>query len=149
MTGTGISRRTLLQLAGASLTSTVAGTAVSSVLAAGRAVAADVGVSVFPFPLSQVTLLNSPFLANMNRTLAYLSFVDPDRLLHTFRLNVGLPSTAAPVGGWEAPDVELRGHSTGHLLSGLAQAFANTGNTAFKTKGDNIISVLASCQARA
>jgi DUF1680 family protein len=75
--------------------------------------------------------------------------VDPDRLLHTFRLNVGLPSSAQPVGGWEGPTVELRGHSTGHLLTALAQAFANTRNTAFKSKGDYIVGVLASCQARA
>src|SRR5205085_3336451 len=121
MAGTRIPRRTLLQLAGAAAAGSTLpfGAAVAGAATAPRP---DVGVSVFPFPLSAVTLLNSPFQANMNRTLAYLSFVDPDRLLHTFRLNVGLPSSAQPVGGWEAPDVELRGHSTGHLLSGLAQA---------------------------
>ncbi|MGO4424117.1 beta-L-arabinofuranosidase domain-containing protein, partial [Streptomyces sp. MCAF7] len=51
-----------------------------------------------PFPLSAVRLLESPFLANMRRTLSYLRFVDPERLLHTFRLNVQLPSTAQPCG---------------------------------------------------
>ncbi|KMS84660.1 hypothetical protein ACZ91_46455 [Streptomyces regensis] len=75
-----------------------------------------------PFPLSAVRLLESPFLANMRRTCAYLLFVDVDRLLHTFRLNVGLPSAAESCGGWEAPTVQLRGHTTGHLLSALAQA---------------------------
>jgi DUF1680 family protein len=141
-----ISRRTLLQATGVAVAASALplGTA-----AAATALRPDVGVSVFPFPLSQVSLLDSPFRANMTRTMAYLSFVDPDRLLHTFRLNVGLPSSAQPVGGWEGPTVELRGHSTGHLLSGLAQAFANTGNTAFKSKGDYIVGVLASCQARA
>jgi DUF1680 family protein len=141
-----ISRRSLLQLAGM----TVAGSALP--LAAPVTAAAlrpDVGVSVFPFPLNQVSLLDSPFRANMTRTLSYLSFVDPDRLLHTFRLNVGLPSSAQPVGGWEAPDVELRGHSTGHLLTALAQAFANTRDTQYKTKGDAIVGVLATCQSRA
>jgi DUF1680 family protein len=148
MAGPGISRRTLLQLAGGAVAGSTlpVGAAVAGAATAPRP---DVGVSVFPFPLSQVTLLTSPFQGNMTRTLAYLSFVDSDRLLHTFRLNVGLPSSAQPVGGWDAPDVELRGHSTGHLLSALAQAFANTGQAAFKTKGDNIVSVLASCQARA
>jgi hypothetical protein len=29
---------------------------------------ADFGVSVFPFPLSQVTLLDGPFKSNMGRT---------------------------------------------------------------------------------
>jgi hypothetical protein len=80
-----------------------------------------------PLPLSAVRLLDGPFLDNMRRTCAYLRFVGIDRLLHTFRRNVGLPSSAEPCGGWEAPDVQLRGHTTGHLLSALAQAHAGTG----------------------
>ncbi len=51
-------------------------------------------------------------------------------------------------GGWESPTTELRGHSTGHLLSALAQAYANTGTAAYQAKGDYIVSVLAQCQAR-
>jgi uncharacterized protein len=145
----GISRRTVLQVAGGVVAGSALPLGAARVAGAEVAPLADIGVSVFPFPLSQVSLLDSPFRANMNRTLSYLSFVDADRLLHTFRLNVGLPSSAQPVGGWEGPDVELRGHSTGHLLTGLAQAYANTGTAAFKTKGDSIVSVLAQCQARA
>ncbi|MFH9089796.1 beta-L-arabinofuranosidase domain-containing protein [Streptomyces sp. NPDC017673] len=102
-----------------------------------------------PFPLSAVRLLESPFLANMRRTCAYLLFVDIDRLLHTFRLNVGLPSAAEPCGGWEAPTVQLRGHTTGHLLSALAQAHANTGDTAYADKGRRLVAALAECQQAA
>ncbi|NUR70718.1 MAG: hypothetical protein HOU81_07840 [Hamadaea sp.] len=109
----------------------------------------DTGVSAYAFPLSAVTLLAGPFLNNQGRTQAYLKFVDADRLLHTFRLNYGLSSTATACGGWESPTTELRGHSTGHLLTGLAQSYANTGDSAFKTKGDYIVGVLAQCQARA
>jgi len=109
----------------------------------------DAGVSVFEFPLSRVTLLDGPFKANMGRTTAYLAFIDPDRMLHTFRLNVGLSSSAAAVGGWESPTTELRGHSMGHLLSGLALAYANTGQAALKSKGDYLVAELAKCQARA
>ncbi|MER7792219.1 beta-L-arabinofuranosidase domain-containing protein [Streptomyces sp. NPDC097640] len=100
-----------------------------------------------PFPLSAVRLLESPFLANMRRTLSYLRFVDPERLLHTFRLNVGLPSTAEPCGGWEAPNVLLRGHTTGHLLSALAFAHANTGEEVHADKARRIVAALAECQA--
>ena len=117
---------------------------------AGTAAAAarpDIGVSVFPFPLGAVRLQAGPFLDNMNRQLAYFRFVDADRLLHTFRTNAGLASSAQPCGGWESPSTELRGHSTGHLLSGLAQAYANTGDTAYKTKGDYLVNALAACQA--
>jgi alpha-L-rhamnosidase len=101
-----------------------------------------------PFPLTEVRLLKSPFLANMRRTCAYLLFVDPERLLHTFRRNVGLPSGAEPCGGWEAPDVLLRGHSTGHLLSALAQAHAHTGDDAYAEKARHLVAALAECQAR-
>src|SRR5262245_45599436 len=135
-----LSRRTLLGAGAAA----VAGSALPSLLPGAPAYAAraDVGVSAFAFPLGAVTLLSGPFLANAGRTQAYLTFVDADRLLHTFRLNVGLSSTAQALGGWETPTTELRGHSTGHLLSGLAQAYASTGTASFKTKGDYIVGVL-------
>jgi DUF1680 family protein len=135
-----------------------------TVLAAGAAVAAgitafpraafaavrpDTGVSVYAFPLSAVTLLPGPFQANMGRTHSYLSFLDADRLLHMFRLNVGLPSSATAMGGWESPTTELRGHSMGHVLSALAQGYANAGPAAFKTKGDYLVAELAKCQDRA
>ncbi|WP_406130860.1 beta-L-arabinofuranosidase domain-containing protein [Streptomyces sp. NBC_00989] len=100
-----------------------------------------------PFPLTAVTLLEGPFRDNQRRNSAYLRFVDTDRLLHTFRTNVGLPSSALPCGGWEGPDVELRGHSTGHLLSGLALAYANTGDASLRDKGRTLVAELAKCQA--
>jgi DUF1680 family protein len=148
--GARLSRRGVLR-AGAAGAATVAGAAAGLSFTSETAFAArpDTGVSVFAFPLSAVTLLPGPFQANMTRTLSYLSFVDADRLLHTFRLNYGLASSASPVGGWESPTTELRGHSTGHLLTALAQAYANTGNAAYKTKGDYIVTTLATCQARA
>ena len=101
------------------------------------------------FPLASVELLASRFRANQSRNADYLLFVDPDRLLHTFRLNVGLPSSARPCGGWEAPDSLVRGHCTGHLLSGLALTYANTGDPALADKGHYIVSQLARFQARA
>ncbi|WP_052865284.1 glycoside hydrolase family 127 protein [Streptomyces niger] len=103
--------------------------------------------TVRPFPLDAVQLLPSAFRDNQARNTAYLHFVDIDRLLHTFRRNVGLPSDAQPCGGWEAPDVELRGHTTGHLLSALALTYANTGDTAVRDKGRKLVAALAECQA--
>ena len=75
-------------------------------------VADKVPSRALPFPLSRVRLLDGPFRDAMLRDQEFLLALDPDRLLHTFRLNAGLPSTAQPLGGWEAPEVELRGHST-------------------------------------
>ncbi|WP_460339390.1 glycoside hydrolase family 127 protein [Actinoallomurus acanthiterrae] len=150
-----INRRTLLRAGAAAVGGSMLGAvglpraARAALPRAALAARTDAGVSVYAFPLSAVTLLSGPFQQNMTRTQAYLNFVDADRLLHTFRLNYGLSSSAQPCGGWEAPDVELRGHSTGHLLSALAQSYANTGTSSFKTKGDYIVGALATCQARA
>jgi DUF1680 family protein len=101
------------------------------------------------FPLAAVKLLDSPFRDNQARNTSYLLFVNPDRLLHTFRLNYGLPSAAQPCGGWEAPTSGARGHTTGHLMSALALTYANTGNEAAAEKGRYLVDQLARCQARA
>ncbi|MET7991611.1 beta-L-arabinofuranosidase domain-containing protein [Amycolatopsis sp. NPDC005232] len=108
---------------------------------------ASTAAPVRPVALGGVRLLESRYLANMRRTVAYLKFVDLDRLLHTFRLTAGLPSAAEPCGGWEAPDIQLRGHTTGHLLSGLALAAANTGDAELAAKGAEVVAALAECQA--
>ncbi|GJF25673.1 beta-L-arabinofuranosidase domain-containing protein [Streptomyces sp. HO565] len=152
-------RRVLTVTAAATAVAALPATAAEAsavVLGAGSPAAAGAGPAaeavrpaLDPFPLSAVRLLESPFLANMRRTCAYLLYVDPDRLLHTFRLNVRLPSTAEPCGGWEAPGVLLRGHSTGHLLSALAQAHANTGDDAYAEKARHLVAALAECQAHA
>src|SRR5512134_4000493 len=98
------------------------------------------------FPLTDVRLLDGPFLDAMRRDQAYLLQLDTDRLLHTFRLNAGLPSSAAPLGGWEAPDVELRGHSLGHFLTANALMYAATGDGRFKSRADHVVSELAIVQ---
>lgn len=149
-----IDRRTLLRVAGAVPAAVAAGAVALPAARAGAAstVAAirpDLGVSAFPFELGQVRLTAGRLLDNQNRTVAYLRFVDADRLLHSFRTNVGLPISAQPCGGWEAPGSELRGHSTGHLLTALAQAYATTGDSTCKAKGGHIVNALAACQAAA
>ena len=106
----------------------------------------DSGVSAYAFPLTAVRLAAGPFADNAARTHAYLRFLDADRLLHMFRVTAGRSSSAAPCGGWESPTTELRGHSIGHVLTALAQAYAGTGEAAFKTKGDYLVAQLALCQ---
>lgn len=108
------------------------------------------GIEAKPFPLSRITLLDSPFSDAMSRTCAYLEFLDADRMLYSFRENVGLSTRdALPPGGWEKPDGKLRGHSMGHFLVALAQAYASTGDERFKTKAETIVSELGKCQDRA
>src|ERR1700689_4634463 len=73
-----------------------------------------------PFPLEQVRLLDGPFLEAAKTNQEYLLSLPEDQLVHNFRVNAGLPSSAEPLGGWESPTVELRGHFTGHYLSACA-----------------------------
>ena len=99
-----------------------------------------------PFPLADVRLLESPYTAMMERNRQYLHALDSDRLLHTFRLTAGLPSNAQPLGGWESPKVELRGHFLGHYLSGCAQTAVSARDGEIKKKADGIVAELAKCQ---
>ena len=94
-------------------------------------------------------LLDSPFRQNQLRNTSYLLFLDPERMLRSFRRNYGLTSTAEPLGGWENPQSQIRGHMTGHLLSGLALTYANTNDEATRTRGRYLVSQLAMLQARA
>jgi DUF1680 family protein len=98
------------------------------------------------FELRDVRLLEGPFRDAMLRDQQYLLGLDQDRLLHNFRVTAGLPSSAKPLGGWEAPDVELRGHSVGHYLSALALMYASTGDARFKARADVIVVELGKVQ---
>jgi uncharacterized protein len=100
-----------------------------------------------PFPAGQVRLLDGPFLDATQVSEAWLETLPLDRLVHSFRVTANLPSSAQPFGGWESPDVELRGHFTGgHFLSACALAYSGTGNTALKDKGNELVAELAKCQ---
>lgn len=110
------------------------------------AVPDKVPVRAQPFALCDVRLLDSPFSAAMRRDAEYLLDLEPDRLLHTFRLNAGLPSSAEPLGGWEEPKCELRGHFLGHYLSACALMYASTGDRRLKERADGIVATLAECQ---
>jgi DUF1680 family protein len=101
---------------------------------------------VQPFPLTSVRLLDGPFRDAMLLNEHYLLSLEPDRLLHTFRINAGLPTTAKPYGGWESPNCELRGHTLGHYLSACALMYSSTGNEKLKQRTDYIVAELAKCQ---
>jgi DUF1680 family protein len=98
------------------------------------------------FALDQVRVTGGPLLEAQQSNLAFMKRVDPDRLLHSFRLTAGLPSSAQPLGGWEAPDCELRGHFTGHYLSATALAYASTGDPDMRQRGAHLVAALAECQ---
>jgi DUF1680 family protein len=105
-----------------------------------------VTLKAHPFALRQVRLLDGPFHDAMTRDRQYLLSLDSDRLLHTFRVTAGLGSSAKPLGGWEAPGVELRGHTLGHYLSACSIMYASTGNAELKARAEKIVAELAKVQ---
>jgi DUF1680 family protein len=105
-------------------------------------------VMVQPFAAEQVRLLDGPFQHAQELDRKYLLSLDPDRLLHNFRVNAGLPSDAKPLGGWEAPNCELRGHFVGHYLSACALMYAATGDELLKERTALVVAGLAKCQEK-
>lgn len=102
---------------------------------------------VQPFDLKFVRLRSGPVLDALEVNRRHLLAYEPDRLLHTFRITAGLPSSAEPLGGWEAPNNELRGHFTGHYLSACALMAAHTGDDRMRACGNRMVTQLAKCQA--
>lgn len=109
--------------------------------------------TVYSFDLADVRLLEGRFKQNMQREQEWLHSIDIKRMLHSFRTNAGIFDAneggyfdIKKYGGWESLDCELRGHSTGHLLSGLALMYAQTGDNTYKMKADSMVAGLAEVQ---
>ena len=101
-----------------------------------------------PFPIQQVRLGDGPCKIAMEADRQFLRSLPPDRLLHTFRLTAGLASSAEPLGGWEKPDCELRGHyAGGHYLSACALMYASCGDEDLKRNANTVVTELGKCQA--
>lgn len=120
--------------------------------AVGAAAMQSAGAGTAPrareFPLSAVRILHPEFRKWQELNRSYLHMLDAERLLHTFRLNAGLPSAAQPLGGWEAPRVELRGHFTGHFLTACALMSHSAGDAALREKANYMVRELAKCQEK-
>jgi DUF1680 family protein len=154
------SRRSFLNgaaaVAGASLVANSLGAlttqdpVLNSVDAQGKKVDRErVAWQVLPFSMKQVRLLPGPCLTAQDLNRKYLHSLPTDRLAYSFRQTAGLSTSAQPFGGWEKPDSELRGHFTGgHYLSGVALAYASTGDEDLKKKGDALVQELAACQQK-
>lgn len=111
---------------------------------------------LFAFDLQDVKLLPGRFNENMQREENWILSIPVNSLLHSFRTNAGVysgleggysPTKGTPkLAGWESLDCELRGHTTGHILSGLALLYAATNEQKYKLKADSIVNGLAEVQ---
>ncbi len=104
-----------------------------------------VPIKAYAFDLKDVKLLEgSPLKHAMQMDSAYLLLLDPNRLLHRFYKNAGLPTKGEVYGGWESEG--LSGHTMGHYLSAISMMYTSTGNIEFKKRVDYIVDELARCQ---
>jgi DUF1680 family protein len=83
------------------------------------------------FDMEQVRVTDPYYVNAFTKDLQYLLRLDPDRLLAGFKaVSEGNDPGSTPginlYGGWEAGWSLLRGHTTGHYLSALAQAYKQT-----------------------
>jgi DUF1680 family protein len=108
------------------------------------AVATKVPIKAYAFSLEEVRLLEGPFKEAMERDASYLLTLEPDRLLHRFRLYAGLEPRAPTYGGWETQGVS--GHSLGHYLSACSMMYASMGDERFHERVKYIVDELEACQ---
>lgn len=111
----------------------------------------DISYKPFPefaksFPNSSVILKPSWIKDREDLNIAYLKSLDPERLLHNFRVNAGLPSDAKPLEGWEAPHIGLRGHFTGHYLSAVSFLAHKYNDSTFQQRLNYMVGELYKCQ---
>ncbi len=147
MTETPHSRRDALKLLGAG-----AAAFVCAPCARANIDTVDLSEKGIYFPLAQVRLGAGPFLAAQKLDAAYLLQLEPDRMLHNFRVNAGLAPKAPVYGGWESVDpwIEIRchGHTLGHYLTAAACMYESTGDARFADRVDYIVTELKDCQAK-
>jgi DUF1680 family protein len=103
-----------------------------------------VSFRALPFSLTDVTLLDGPFLHATNLNKQILLSYDPDRLLAKFYSEAGLKPKAEHYMGWE--NESLAGHSLGHYLSGCSMMFQTTGDRRFLERVNYIIEELKMLQ---
>lgn len=104
------------------------------------------------FAYGDVQLLDGPMLDQfLNNVSLFMSLPDDD-LLKPFRQLAGLPAPGEDMGGWYSPSKEFNppnmtgyipGHSFGQYLSGLARAYAVTGDKAIQAKVQRLVAGFA------
>lgn len=95
--------------------------------------------------MKNVTLLDSYEQNAFNLEKKYLKSLESDKLLKGFCEIAGIELNAEKYGGWETSAIQ--GHTLGHYLTAVAQAYTSSSDEDFKKITDYMISVLAKCQA--
>jgi DUF1680 family protein len=77
----------------------------------------------------------------------YLLSIDVDQLLYNFRRTAELDTGGAQeMTGWDSPESQLRGHTTGHFLSAFALCWRETDDKRILDKLNALVCGLGECQ---
>lgn len=98
------------------------------------------------FSMKNVTLLDSYEINAFEKEVKYLKSLDQNRLLRGFCDIAGRKMNALKYGGWETSAIQ--GHTLGHYITAVAQAYASSGDKELKKITDYMISVLEDCQLK-
>lgn len=144
---TDFSRRSLLKVGGGLAAGLFAGEGMAD---AGATSAAPM---MQPVDYRDVVLLDGPMREQFRAQHATLLALDDDALLKPFRRAAGLPAPGADLGGWYNaspgfnPPADMHGfipgHSFGQYVSGLARAYAITGDEPTRTKVQRLVAGFA------
>lgn len=126
----------------------------SAVLRNASALAATASMAASTAPLTQfeyqqVQLLDGPMLDQFRHNHELFLNLNEDSLLKPFRQLSGLPAPGEDMGGWYSPSSlfdpprnmtgYIPGHSFGQYLSGLARAYAVTGDKPTQAKVQRLV----------
>ena len=103
-----------------------------------------VSFRALPFNLTDVKLLDGPFLHATELDAKTLLSYEPDRLLSRFYSEAGLKPKAEHYMGWE--NETIAGHSLGHYLSACSMMYQTTGDKRFLERVNYIVSELKNLQ---
>lgn len=105
------------------------------------------------FDYADVQLLDGPMLVQFHQNVDLFMGLPDDNLLKPFRQLAGQPAPGEDMGGWYSPSAAfdppknmtgyIPGHSFGQYLSGLARAYAVTGNKAVQQKVQGLVAGFA------
>jgi len=105
------------------------------------------------FAYADVQLLDGPMLDQFHNNVSLFLNLPDDNLLKPFRQLAGQPAPGEDMGGWYSPSPDfdpprnmtgyIPGHSFGQYLSGLARAYAVTGDKAIQQKVQGLVAGFA------
>ena len=98
------------------------------------------------FNISDVRILDGPFLNAQQVDLKYVLALDVDRLLAPFLKNAGIPPLKENYGNWESSGLD--GHIGGHYLSALSLMYEATGNEELLRRLNYMLDWLDKCQQK-